>query len=347
MVDVQSAAPIPTGTSGHKLPYLDAANTWSAQQTIALGAALGIAQIFSSTEPSAAAGPDAGNFRLSPSPLANDLLGRYIWYGNDSALNITAYSHIDIVLVDPADGAEDGRMSFATMINGADGYRFHIGDGLYTTGAIDKGAGTVNAVTQYENGVALAAKYAPVLAGMPVGAVTAFAGAAAPSGWLLCYGQAVSRTTYALLYTAFGGASSPYGQGDGSTTFNLPDLRGRVIAGKDNMGGVSANLLTNPASTISGIDGDILGGIGGHESHQLTVAQMSSHAHPGSTITLTDNFVAANVSGNLNNRNSAGASAYTNVSVAATPNIASQGGDQRHNNVQPTMILNHIVFAGV
>lgn len=75
---------------------------------------------------------------------------------------------------------------------------------------------------------------------IPVGSLTAYAGSTAPTGWLLCYGQAVSRTTYAALYSAIG---TTYGSGDGSTTFNLPDLRGRVVAGLDDMGGTDAGRL--------------------------------------------------------------------------------------------------------
>ena len=69
---------------------------------------------------------------------------------------------------------------------------------------------------------------------MPTGSVIPFGGSSAPSGFLLCYGQAVSRTTYATL---FGVISTTYGTGDGSSTFNLPDLRGRVVAGQDVMAG--------------------------------------------------------------------------------------------------------------
>ena len=65
---------------------------------------------------------------------------------------------------------------------------------------------------------------------MPVGCVIPFAGAAAPTGWLLCQGQAVSRTTYAQLFSVIG---TTYGSGDGKTTFNLPDMRGRVAVGSD------------------------------------------------------------------------------------------------------------------
>lgn len=63
---------------------------------------------------------------------------------------------------------------------------------------------------------------------IPSGVITDFAGAIAPSGWLLCDGSAVSRAAYSGLYAALGAA---YGAGDGATTFNLPDLRGRVSVG--------------------------------------------------------------------------------------------------------------------
>lgn len=81
---------------------------------------------------------------------------------------------------------------------------------------------------------------------IPTGTVLQTAVTAAPAGFLLCYGQAVSRTTYADLFSAIG---TGYGAGDGSTTFNVPDLRGRVVAGKDDMGGSAASRL---AVTISG-----------------------------------------------------------------------------------------------
>ena len=73
----------------------------------------------------------------------------------------------------------------------------------------------------------------------PTGAVLAYAGATIPAGFLLCDGRAVSRTTYAALFGVIG---TTYGSGDGTTTFNLPDLRGRVPVGVDsdaNLGGVA------------------------------------------------------------------------------------------------------------
>lgn len=86
---------------------------------------------------------------------------------------------------------------------------------------------------------------------VPVGVVNPFAGANAPAGWLLCYGQAVSRIQYPALFNTL---STTYGVGDGSTTFNVPDLRGRTIAGVDNMGGTDAGRLdiANSSGAVTG-----------------------------------------------------------------------------------------------
>ena len=86
---------------------------------------------------------------------------------------------------------------------------------------------------------------------VPVGVVNPFAGSTAPAGWLLCYGQAVLRSQYPSLFSI---VSTTYGSGDGSTTFNVPDLRGRSVAGLDNMGGTDAGRLdvANTAGTVTG-----------------------------------------------------------------------------------------------
>jgi microcystin-dependent protein len=91
-----------------------------------------------------------------------------------------------------------------------------------------------------------------------------FAGASAPTGWLLCQGQAVNRTTYAALYTALGGAGSPWGQGDGSTTFNVPDLRSRVSVG---------------AGQGAGLTNRVLAASGGEETHTQAIAELPAHSH--------------------------------------------------------------------
>lgn len=157
---------------------------------------------------------------------------------------------------------------------------------------------------------------------LPSGMVTPFAGSSAPSGWILCYGQAISRATYADLFAAIG---TTYGAGDGSTTFNVPDLRGRVAAGKDNMGGSAASRLTNSGTGNPGINGSTLGASGGADRHQLTAAQMPSHTHGYSTL----------VAGN--------GVAFGNGLVGSATTTGTAGSDQAHPNAQPTLVLNYII----
>jgi len=98
-------------------------------------------------------------------------------------------------------------------------------------------------------------------AGFFPGFITEYGGATAPAGWLLCDGSAVSRTTYAALFAAIGVL---HGVGDGSTTFNLPDCRGRATVGAG----------SGPGLTARGI-----GAKGGEENHVLTTAEMPVHSH--------------------------------------------------------------------
>lgn len=173
---------------------------------------------------------------------------------------------------------------------------------------------------------------------LPSGAVMPYAGATEPSGWLFCYGQNVSRTTYAALFAVLG---TTYGSGDGSTTFALPDLRGRVVAGQDDMGGTSASRLTNQSG---GLDGDVLGATGGAETHTLTIAQMPLHGHPvrinlatGASSDSTGGFM-------LETTSDFNYPSYTGTPGSTAGNqIGGEGGGGAHNNVQPTIILNYII----
>jgi len=114
--------------------------------------------------------------------------------------------------------------------------------------------------------------------GVPIGASSEwdYGAAQIPSWALLQYGQAISRTTYATLAALAAGASYPHGSGDGSTTFNLADKRGRASAGKDDMGGTAANRIT---AAISGTAGTVLGAAVGGEGVTLATAQIPSHSH--------------------------------------------------------------------
>jgi microcystin-dependent protein len=194
---------------------------------------------------------------------------------------------------------------------------------------------------------------------VPTGAVIDFTGTAAPTGFLLAQGQAVSRATYGALYTALGGASSPWGQGDGSTTFNLPDLRSRVSVG---------------AGQGTGLSNRNLADTGGEETHVLLVAELAAHTHTASqgTHNHTQNAhnhgdpghihgggggpavaatgLASGSNWNVGTYNTA--SAGTGIQAATATNIAasagaitigSQGSGTAHNTMQPFVVLNKII----
>lgn len=211
--------------------------------------------------------------------------------------------------------------------------------------------------------------------GAPTGVVLEFYGAesAVPAGWLLCDGRAVSRTTYATLHAllrdAAGAGSYPYGAGDGSTTFNVPDRRGRMGLGRDNMGGTSANRVTNAAA-------DLFGGSAGAESVALSSSEMPVHTHVQNPHTHTQtahthtqvahnhnavhgsffdlaaggSFDVAYIAGGYNT--------YTDfVTASATPTINSTtavnqsttavnqdaGGGAAHNNMPPYIACSYII----
>lgn len=191
----------------------------------------------------------------------------------------------------------------------------------------------------------------------PAGVFYPFAGTSLPAGYLWCDGAAVSRTTYAALFAAIGTA---YGSGNGSTTFNVPDLGGRVPVGYDS----------------GDSDFNANGKTGGAKTHTLTVSEMPSHNHGGTTGsggagttggsgTLTTNnttpdyrwypSTGAGNHGAIAGAGSATAAAIPNGShnhsipshTHSIPNhthtISSQGGGSAHNNMQPYVVARYII----
>lgn len=238
-----------------------------------------------------------------------------------------------------------------------------------------------------------------VAASVPTATILDFAGYTAPSGYLLCDGAAVSRSTYATLWAALSASSTvtitiaspgvatwtahplqngdpvrlqttgalptglaqnttyyvvnsatntfqlastrggsaintsgsqsgthtaiyaPHGWGDNSTTFNVPDLRGRATAGRDNMGGSAASRLTTAGSGIAGVN---LGDAGGTQTHTLTTAEMPAHTHTGGMVS------GGTLNGTVCNSIASGATGST-------------GGGGAHQNTQPTLVVNKVI----
>ena len=182
----------------------------------------------------------------------------------------------------------------------------------------------------------------------PPGVIQAYGGSAAPSGYMLCNGAAVSRTTYADLFSAIG---TNYGVGDGSTTFNVPNLQGRVAVG------------------LSAADAEfnVRGETGGAKTHALASNEVPAHVHlvdpPDSTTTTNgshthsynDRYRGTTISDDASDRNvasdalndaarttgSGGSHAHT-LDIPAF-NSGSSGGGVAHNNLQPYLVVNYII----
>lgn len=176
---------------------------------------------------------------------------------------------------------------------------------------------------------------------VPIGTILDYSGSTAPnSSFVLAYGQAISRTTYS---TYFSLVSTTYGTGDGSTTFNVPDLRGRVAAGKDDMGGSSANRLTD---ADDGLNGDTLGDTGGSETQTLVTGNLPAYTPSGTIASTPSQSTVATGNAGAAGVGSTGIipSALSNLTVTSTFTGTAQGGTSTaFGIVQPTIILSKII----
>lgn len=157
---------------------------------------------------------------------------------------------------------------------------------------------------------------------VPTGTILATGRATASSGYLMCEGQAVSRSTYAALFTALTdeGGTRPFGEGNGSTTFNVPDLRGRMVVGKDDAG-----MRINVAP--------FLGQSGGEEEHTLTEAELPSHDH-------TSEVTAHGLQG--------GSTFSLLIYAPGGSHVGDSyaefaGGGGAHNNMPPYQVVNYMI----
>lgn len=185
-----------------------------------------------------------------------------------------------------------------------------IADATIATGDLADGAVTSAKIADATivTGDLAAATLASSSIGIP-GEIRMWSGSTVPTGWLLCDGSAVNRTTYAALYAI---TNTTYGAGNGTSTFNLPNFKGRVPVGYDS----------------SQTEFDALGETGGAKTHTLTEAQIPSHSHP-----LT--FV-----------NTTGVNGYIPLGSSGTSyggNTGNTGGGQAHNNLQPYLTVQYII----
>jgi microcystin-dependent protein len=231
-----------------------------------------------------------------------------------------------------------------------------IGDAALTAGILQQNVPTILAYT--------GAYFEVLLQNVttPVGQIIGYAGTTAPSGWLLCNGGSYNtytyRTLHAIVSNTYGGTAYNPGTTDqigAVTTFNIPDLRGRTIAGLDNMGGTDAGRLSW-ANT--------LGTTGGTETHTITTAEMPSHTHTQNAHTHTQDAHSHGSTGNdftlwtgatVTAATGAGVTLPSGLSISAQTGSATAtnqnttatnqntGGGGAHNNMQPTMLMNYII----
>jgi microcystin-dependent protein len=194
---------------------------------------------------------------------------------------------------------------------------------------------------------------------VPVGTVDQYAGSTDPVGYFICDGRAIARNVYTELFDVIG---TTYGVGDGSTTFNIPNLKARVAVGLD----ATSTYATN------------LGDTGGSDTHTLTIAELPAHKHGSVDVTGSTNGNGTTTSNGIHTHTitdpghnhslpqsltaltgvgpnddwTQGSGTNTGTSTtgitvdnagAHTHNMGSTGGGQSHNNLQPYLVLNYII----
>jgi microcystin-dependent protein len=170
---------------------------------------------------------------------------------------------------------------------------------------------------------------------IPTGIMVPWAGAAnaVPTGWLYCDGRAVGRQTYPALFALLNAANLPYGTGDGSTTFNIPDTRSRVFVGA---------AATSPNGTARS-----LGTTGGAETHTLSIWEIPSHTHSGASV---PGIAGPAPAGWLAYKNDAAANGLVSngpekITFTTGVNISAAGGGQAMSLVPPFIAINYMIRA--
>ena len=170
----------------------------------------------------------------------------------------------------------------------------------------------------------------------PSGVVVPYAGINSPDGWIICDGRSLATADYPNLFQAI-----EYTYGGSGSNFNIPDLRGRVAAGKNNMGTQGdANLITTGGA---GFNGDTLGATGGAQSVTLTHEQSGLPSHRHTVTAYTTNSDGDNADFIRRMTQDRSTSGTFNTSSAGGGTGTGNDAQEAHNNVQPTIILYYII----
>ena len=171
----------------------------------------------------------------------------------------------------------------------------------------------------------------------------AYGGTAAPQNWLMCDGTEVKISDYALLFAAIG---YNFGAEASVTTgyFKVPDLRGRTAVGKDNMGGTSANVITDESA-------DIIGSQDGQETRNIQVTNLPDHKHDMKGDALTQFYAINDLSAPTTDTGAFRGDGPTAANGGQyLPNSggieSSEAVGQALNLMNPHLIINYIIYTG-
>ena len=200
---------------------------------------------------------------------------------------------------------------------------------------------------------------------LPTGAgPVPYIGTAAPAGWVLASGRTIGsaasaateranadcQALFTLLWNSFADAQAAVSGGRGASaaadwaankTIALPDLRGRVVAGKDDMGGSAAGRMTSGGA---GVNGTVMGASGGAQTHTLTTNEMPLHGHP--TQVSSNSGSASTPTGGMMLTTNSSASRTAHSGAAGNSvgeQVGGAGGGGAHANLQPTLVVNAII----
>ena len=237
------------------------------------------------------------------------------------------------------------------------------------------GSNTVAKLNVGSNGQVLTAdsaettgmKWAPASGGgasLPSGVIIPFAGASAPSGWVLCSGRTIGSASsgateradadcqnlFTQLWTEYSNTTLPIQTSAGAAStrgasasadwsankrITVPDMRGRTVIGLDNMGGTTASRMT---SAGSGITGTTLGEVGGAQTHMLNTSQMPTHTH-----SVTARYATSSAAHSHAFVGGLAEAANTSDGLSTINAVGSNGSGTAHNNTQPSIVTAYII----